>query len=110
MQKQKFYFRNQVHVSMEKIISHFLVKIMTLSSKWHFLQKLFVFVYLSFIESFIAELKKAFQQLDFWLNFVIFDPQKLPDNLDNYVNEELDVLASNYAENQSSTYKGQVSE
>ena len=67
-------------------------------------------VYLPFIESFIAELKEAFQELDFWLNFVIFDPRKLPDDLDNYGNEELNALASCNAGNQSDTYKGQVSE
>ena len=32
-------------------------------------------VYLPFIELFIAKLKEAFQQLDFWLNFDIFDPE-----------------------------------
>ena len=67
-------------------------------------------VYLPFIELFIAKLKEAFQQLDFWLNFVIFDPQKLPDDLDNYGNDEVNVLASYYATDQSDTYKGQVSE
>ena len=67
-------------------------------------------VFLPFIELFIAELKEAFQQLDFWLNVVIFDTRKLPNDLQNYGNEELNALASYYAANQSDTYKDQVSE
>ena len=61
MHKQKFYLRHQVRVTVEKIICHFIL--MNLKK---------MFTYLSL---FIAELKEAFQQLDFWLNFEIFDPE-----------------------------------
>ena len=36
-------------------------------------------VYLPFVDSLVAELKDTFTQLDFWLNFVVFDPHKMPE-------------------------------
>ena len=34
-------------------------------------------VYLKFISSFQLEIKSAFSQLQFWLNFTVLDPRKL---------------------------------
>ena len=38
--------------------------------------------YPRFITQFVEEIKEAFTHLDFWLAFSIFDPCKLPKNLE----------------------------
>ena len=47
----------------------------------------------------IEEIKEAFEQFEFWLNFEIFDPQKLPQSksdLMSYRNEQLAQLLTHY--------------
>ena len=34
--------------------------------------------YHPFVDAFIEEINEAFEQLQFWVNFTIFDPRKLP--------------------------------
>ena len=46
----------------------------------------------NFVERFIEEITEAFEQLQSWIKFKIFDPQKLPkpkDQLISYNNKEL---------------------
>ena len=62
----------------------------------------------SFINRFIEEIKEAFKQLDFWLSFCIFDPRKLPadlEHLDSYREYELEKLISWYGPLKSDTFK-----
>ena len=68
-------------------------------------------VYNKFIGRFIEEVDGAFEQLESWLNFVVFDPRKLPDDkaeLNEYGNLEIDQLISFYGEEKSDEYKGKV--
>ena len=67
--------------------------------------------YPCFIMQFIEEIKEAFIQLDFWLAFSIFDPCKLPENLeveDSYGEEEIHKLISWYSVQKSDTYEGNI--
>ena len=60
---------------------------------------------------FIEIIKEAFTQLDFWLAFSIFDPRKLPKNLeveDSFGEEEINKLISWYGMQKSDTYKGKT--
>ena len=55
--------------------------------------------YPCFITRFVEEIKETFTQLDFWLAFSVFDPRKLPENLeaeDSYGEEEIHILISWY--------------
>ena len=55
--------------------------------------------YPCFITTFVEEIKETFTQLDFWLAFSVFDPRKLPENLeaeDSYGEEEIHKLISWY--------------
>ena len=55
--------------------------------------------YPCFITRFVEEIKETFTQLDFWLAFSVFDPRKLPENLeaeDSYGEEEIHKLISWY--------------
>ena len=55
--------------------------------------------YPCFITPFVEEIKETFTQLDFWLAFSVFDPRKLPENLeaeDSYGEEEIHKLISWY--------------
>lgn len=52
-----------------------------------------------FIDRMIEEIKEAFEQFEFWLNFEIFDPRKLPQSksdLMSYGNEQLAQLLTHY--------------
>jgi hypothetical protein len=66
-------------------------------------------IYEPFVEQFIGEIKEAFQQMEFWHKFGIFDPRKLPsstEELEMYGNEELKPLLLNYGESKEDTFKG----
>ena len=67
--------------------------------------------YPRFIMRFVEEIKEAFTKLDFWLAFSIFDPGKLPENLeveDSYEEEEIHKLISWYGVQKSDTYEGKT--
>ena len=64
--------------------------------------------YPCFITRFVEEIKETFTQLDFWLAFSIFDPRKLPENLEaegSYGEEEIHKLISWYGVQKSDTYE-----
>ena len=69
--------------------------------------------YLPFIERFTSEINDAFEQLDFWLCFVIFDPRKPPKNTEDF-NEygicEIDNLAEWYGEAKTDRMNSEVSQ
>ena len=53
-----------------------------------------------FVDAFIEEINEAFEQFQFWVNFSILDPRKLPkakEELKMYGNKELSELLSHYA-------------
>ena len=69
-------------------------------------------MYCKFVHSFKAEIDGAFDQLAFWLNFIIFDPRKLPesrDDLEAYGRPEIDDLTSFYGQDKTDVYKGKSS-
>ena len=69
-------------------------------------------VYCKFVHSFKVEIDGAFDQLAFWLNFIVFDPRKLPesrDDLDAYGRPEIDDLTSFYGQDKTDVYKGKSS-
>ena len=62
-----------------------------------------------FIDRFIEEIKDAFSQLEFWVNFEIFDPRKLPslkENLAPYGQKELTQLLSHYGVAKNDVFNG----
>ena len=61
-----------------------------------------------FVDAFIEEINEAFEQLQFWLNFIIFDPRKLPrakEELKIYGNKKLSELLSYYAVSKTDVFK-----
>jgi len=65
--------------------------------------------YINFFKRFLLEIDSAFEQLQFWLNFIILDPRKLPaqqQDLDFYGDVELLELLSFYGEDRKNRYKG----
>lgn len=69
-------------------------------------------VYSKFVRSFKAEIDGAFDQLQFWLKFIVFDPRKLPEtmeDLDDYGRSEIDDLTSFYGQDKTDVYKGKSS-
>ena len=62
--------------------------------------------YILFIEGLTKEITEAFEQLDFWLSFVISDPRKLPTE---YTMPELDKLSLWYGEAKIDCVNGEVS-
>ena len=65
-----------------------------------------------FVGAFIAEINEAFEQLQFWVNFTIFDPRKLPkakEELKRYGNEELSELLSHYTVSKADVFKAKTS-
>ena len=69
-------------------------------------------IYRPFLDRFVDEVKEAFNQLDFCLGFVVFDPRKLPqkkDALNNYGITEIEELLSHYGRHQSDECKNEVS-
>ena len=68
--------------------------------------------YMLFIARFTEEITEAFEQLDFWLFFVIFDPRKLPpdeENFTEYSMSELNKLSLWYGEAKIDRMNGEVS-
>ena len=69
-------------------------------------------VYCKFVHLFKAEIDGAFDQLAFWLNFIVFDPRKRPesrDDLEAYGRPEIDYLTSFYGQDKTDVYKGKGS-
>ena len=65
--------------------------------------------YPRFIMQFVEEIKEALTQLDVWFAFSVFDPRKLPENLeveDSYGEEE--IHNSWYGVQKSDTYEGKA--
>ena len=61
-----------------------------------------------FVDAFIEEINEAFEQLQFWVNFIIFDPRKLPkakEELKIYGNKKLSELLSYYAVSKTDVFK-----
>ena len=68
-------------------------------------------VYLKFISLFQLEIESAFNQLQFWLNFTVLDPRKLPETIsdvESYGIEEMIELVNFYGIDKKDTYKGEV--
>ena len=62
--------------------------------------------YPRFITRFVEKIKEAYTQFDCWLAFSVFDPRKLPENLeveDSYGEEEIHKLISWYGLQKSDT-------
>ena len=69
-------------------------------------------MYRKFVSSFKAEIDAAFDQLEFWLTFIVFDPIKLPEareDLDVYGRLEKDDLTSFFGQDKTDVYKGKSS-
>ena len=67
-------------------------------------------VYLKFISLFQLEIESAFNQLQFWLNFTVLDPRKLPETIsdvESYGIEEMNELVNFYGIDKKDTYKGE---
>ena len=65
-------------------------------------------ILLPFIDAFIEEINEAFEQFQFWVNFSIPDPRKLPkakEELKMYGNKELSELLSHYAVSKTDIFK-----
>ena len=68
--------------------------------------------YMLFSERFTEEITEAFEQLDFWLSFVIFNPRKFPrdeEDFTKYGMSELDKLSLWYGEAKIDRMNGEVS-
>ena len=56
------------------------------------------------------KIESAFIQLQFWLNFTVFDPKKLPEtisNVESFGIEEINKLVNLYGADKKDTYKGE---
>ena len=65
-------------------------------------------IFHSFVDAFIEEINEAFGQFQFWINFSILDPRKLPkakEELKMYGNKELSELLSHYAVSKTDIFK-----
>ena len=66
-------------------------------------------VFLPFIYDFTSEIKKAFSNIQFWIQLPIFDPRKLPltkDELTSCGTHELETILNHYGQTQSNTFHG----
>ena len=53
------------------------------------------------VKRFTEEITEVFEQLDVWLSFIIFDPRKLPKDVEDFTKygvPELDKLSERYGE------------
>ena len=61
-----------------------------------------------FVDAFIEEINEAFEQLQFWVNFIIFDQRKLPrakEELKIHGNKKFSELLSYYAVSKTDVFK-----
>ena len=67
-------------------------------------------VCLKFISLFQSEIKSAFNQLQFWLNFTALDPRKLPETIPDVEScgiEEINELVNFYGADKKDAFKGE---
>ena len=67
-------------------------------------------VFKKFLSEFIVQLDVAFEQLEFWMAFDIFDPRKLPEKKDliQYGNNKLQDLGEHYGMQKVNRFEGKV--
>ena len=66
-----------------------------------------------FVDAFIEGINESFEQLQFRVNFTIFDPRKLPkakEELKMYGNEKFSELLSHYAASKTDVFKANTNQ